>query len=59
MDYKLYEKQYEYECTCGHIWIDSEKQNCPMCGEQTQITVSDYESLPPESFADRTKRKTL
>lgn len=53
MNIKNYKKQYEYECICGHIWIDSENQGCPMCSEQTQITAEKYESLPPESFDRR------
>lgn len=36
--------QYEYECVCGYIWIDSERQPCPMCGESAQITAEPYES---------------
>lgn len=41
---------YEYECTYGHIWIDSERQSCPMCGGTTNITAEPYTSLPPEAL---------
>jgi len=50
MNVKKYKKQYEFECACGHIWIDSENQGCPMCGEQVQITAEKYESLPPDDI---------
>lgn len=55
MNYKLFRQQYEYECMhCGHIWIDDQLQDCPMCGEKSDIDLSNYESLPPENF-DRKK----
>lgn len=56
MDIKQYKKQYEYECDCGYVWIDSENNGCPMCGEQTQITAEKYSSLQPETF-DRKYKK--
>ena len=43
-------QQYEYEGICGYIWIDSERQSCPMCGENTSITAEPYESLPPDKL---------
>lgn len=57
MNVEKYRRQYEYECICGHIWIDSEKQACPMCGEQWDIITEPYESLPPESFERSTDRR--
>jgi len=50
MNIKKYKTQYEYECICGYVWIDSENQGCPMCGEQTQITAEKYNSLPPNKL---------
>lgn len=43
-------KQYEYECQCGYVWLDNENNGCPMCGEKTKITATEYKSLPPEKF---------
>lgn len=54
---KQFRQQYEYECVCGHIWIDNENNSCPMCCERNDIVASIYKSLPPEKFADRTKCK--
>ena len=53
MNIKKYKQQYEYECICGYVWIDSENNGCPMCSEQTQITAEKYESLPPENFSKK------
>jgi len=39
--------QYEYECICGYFWIDSENNGCPMCGEDTEIKIYNYVSVPP------------
>ena len=50
MNTEKYKPQWEYECICGHIWIDDQLQNCPMCGERNDVTISNYESLPPEAF---------
>lgn len=50
MDYRAYGKQYEFECQCGYSWIDSENNGCPMCGEQIEITIKDYQSLPVSEF---------
>ena len=49
-------KQYEFECKCGYVWIDSQNKPCPMCGNEIGITPQPYESLPPNSFANRTKK---
>lgn len=49
-------KQYEYECVCGYCWIDDKNdgwlplRGCPMCGEKIRVTITTYESLPPEKF---------
>lgn len=44
-------RQYEYECMdCGHIWIDNQLQDCPMCGERNDVTLSNYESPPPDKL---------
>ena len=43
-------RQYEYECACGYVWIDSERQPCPMCSEEVNITAEPYESLPPDKL---------
>ena len=48
-------RQYEYECICGYIWIDSETLPCPMC-RQWPISQIPYESLPPENFAHGTTK---
>lgn len=46
-------KQYEFECSCGYIWIDSKNNSCPMCGEQVSITATPYESKQPDTFGKR------
>lgn len=43
-------RQYEYECICGHIWIDSENNGCPMCYETVDISVQPYEIKQPNTF---------
>ena len=43
-------QQYEFECVCGHVWIDSERLPCPMCGDDTNITAEPYESLSPDKL---------
>ena len=43
-------RQSEFECTCGYVWIDSENNDCPMCGETTIILAEPYESLPPDKL---------
>ena len=43
-------QQYEFECICGYIWIDNERQSCPMCDGDTNITAEPYESLPPNEL---------
>ena len=43
-------KLYEYECSCGHIWIDNENNGCPMCYEEVNTTAEPYKSLPPNKL---------
>ena len=43
-------QQYEYECICGYVWIDSERLPCPTCGDDTNITAEPYESLSPDKL---------
>ena len=43
-------RQYEFECTCGYIWIDDHNLGCPMCQNRNDIIRRDYNSLPPETF---------
>lgn len=43
-------RQYEFECDCGHIWIDDHNLGCPMCQNHNDIIRRDYNSLPPETF---------
>ena len=57
MNIKLYKKQYEFECICGHVWIDDTNDGCPMCGEKIQIITESYDSLPPEGFSKHQKKK--
>jgi len=57
MNIKLYKKQYEFECICGHVWIDDTNNGCPMCGEKIQIITESYDSLPPEGFSKHQKKK--
>ena len=46
-------KQYEFECPCGYVWIDSQNSGCPMCNETDGITVEPYESKHPDTFGKR------
>lgn len=43
-------KQYEFECTCGYIWINCENTGCPMCTEKDGISVKPYEIKQPKNF---------
>ncbi len=43
----------EYECECGHVWLDDRNYGCPMCGTRDDITRRDYVIVQPESFAHR------
>jgi predicted RNA-binding Zn-ribbon protein involved in translation (DUF1610 family) len=45
----------EYECQCGHIWIDNANQGCPMCGNREDIIRRDYVIKQPEMFGHRHK----
>lgn len=44
---------YEFECICGHIWLDNINQGCPMCGKYEDVIRRDYTSPDPESFGKR------
>ncbi len=46
-------KMNEYECECGHVWLDDRNYGCPMCGKRNDITRRDYVIAQPESFAHR------
>lgn len=46
-------RQYEFECPCGYIWIDSENQPCPMCSNEVNITAIPYETKHPDNFGKR------
>lgn len=46
-------KQYEFECECGHTWIDSQNNSCPMCSNEVGITAVPYETKPPNKFGKR------
>jgi len=51
----LEEQQWEYECPCGYIWIDSQNNGCPMCGNTVGIIPQLYETKHPDKFAKREK----
>ncbi len=53
MKNKAESKLYEFECSCGYIWIDFKNQGCPMCGNEVGITVEDYETKHPDTFGKR------
>ena len=46
-------RQYEFECPCGYIWIDSQRHPCPMCSNEVGITATPYESKHPDKFGKR------
>lgn len=50
-------KQYEFECPCGHIWIDSKGQACPMCGNTLDMSVIPYNTKHPDTFGKRFSEK--
>ena len=43
-------KQYEFECSCGHTWIDDQNCGCPMCQNHEDIIRRDYIIPQPEMF---------
>jgi len=49
----LEERQWEYDCPCGYIWIDSQNNGCPMCGNTVGIIPQPYETKHPDKFAKR------
>ena len=46
-------KQYEFECLCGHIWIDCQNTGCPMCSEKDGIAVKQYEIPQPKNLSKK------
>lgn len=46
-------KQYEFECPCGYIWVDSQNQSCSMCSNEIGITTEPYETKHPNKFGKR------
>jgi len=46
----LEERQWEYECPCGYIWIDSQNNGCPMCGNTVGIIPQPYETKHPDKI---------
>lgn len=45
----------EYECICGHIWIDDANYGCPMCGDRYNVVRRRYKIQQPQTFAKRKK----
>lgn len=43
----------EYECICGHVWIDDVNYGCPMCGNRADVVWREYEIQQPKTFANR------
>ena len=51
MDIGIEPKQWEFECPCGHIWIDCQNTGCPMCSEQVGITAKPHDIKQPNRSA--------
>ncbi|MCK5615782.1 hypothetical protein KAR91_78690 [Candidatus Pacearchaeota archaeon] len=41
---------FEFECRCGHIWLDNRNLGCPMCGKQEDVIRRDYVIKQPYEF---------
>ncbi len=50
------ERIYEFECVCGHVWLDDANYGCPMCSTRMNIVRRNYKILQPEKFGKRKKR---